>query len=468
MDTNAIKDFVEKTWDESVIPQLMEYIRIPALSPGFDKNWEEAGLLLKAAKLIEKWCHSMELKNCHIRTISPENRTPLVLVEVDAFLAEMSDSILFYGHIDKQPEFTGWDEGKGPWKPVLEDDKLYGRGGADDAYSVFTAITAIKALQEQNIPHGRCVLLIESCEESGSVDLDFYLEEYKAVIGSPDLIICLDSGCGDYQRMWLTTSLRGGIGGRLSVDILSEGIHSGNSGAVASSFRIIRQLLDRIEDAGTGDILVDELKVDVPQNRLDQIREAAGILGEDLLGAYPLVDGAMPAVDDVVQLMIKKTWGATLSYTGVDGMPSIDKAGNVLRPNTTLALAFRTPPTADPFSAGEKIKQILEQDPPYGAKVSFDISKSGNGWEMPRVSPEFEDILEQVCLDCFGNALGYTGEGGGIPLMNLLAQKFPRAEFLVTGVLGPHANAHGPNESLDIPFVKKLTSAIACILAQRC
>ncbi len=468
MNIDSITARTGQIWDDSVIPSLMEYIAIPAISPGFDKNWYHSGFLLKAAKLIEQWCRDIGIDNCRIQTIAPEKRTPLLLIEIEPFNTDCSDTVLFYGHIDKQPEFTGWDADKGPWKPVLENYKLYGRGGADDAYSVFTAMTAVKVIQEHNLSHERCVILIESCEESGSLDLDYYLDEYADTIGTPALIVCLDSGCGDFQRLWLTTSLRGGINGVLTVNTLTEGIHSGNSGVIASSFRIIRQLLDRIEDAYTGDILVDELNVDLPEHRLAQIETAAHILGNEIVDAYPLVKGMQPVTRDPVQALINRTWRPTLSYTGAGGIPVPEKAGNVLRPSTSLVLSFRTPPTVDPEAAAARIKSILEQAPPSGAQVVFDTIKFGRGWEMPQLSEDFENIVQQASLDCFCHEPGYIGEGGGIPLMNMLSRRFPAAGFIVTGVLGPHSNAHGPNEFLHIPFVKKLTASIASILAQRC
>lgn len=468
MDIHAVKAQCEQIWDDSALPVLKEYITIPAVSPNYDRNWEDSGFLLQAARLVKAWCDSLALAGCRIRLVSPQGRTPLILIDVDATSSEYVNTVLFYGHIDKQPESTGWDADKGPWTPMVKNGRLYGRGAADDGYSVFCALTAIKTLQDQALDHERCVILIECAEESGSVDLEFYFREYDSLIGRPDLIICLDSGCGDYERMWLTTSLRGSISGILHVSTLTEGIHSGNSGGVASTFRILRQLLDRIEDARTGEILIDELTVDIPPVRMEQIQTAAGILGSGVLSAFPLLDGVQPATTDPVQALINQTWHPTLSYTGMDGIPPLNRAGNVLRPVTSLLLSFRTPPSADPEQAGHRIKAVLEKDPPYNARVCFEKIKHGNGWEMPDMKPAFEEIIRQSSRQCFGAEAGYLGEGGGIPLMNMLAGKFPESAFIVTGVLGPHSNAHGPNEFLHLPFVKKLTAAVAVILAQRC
>ena len=164
--------------------------------------------------------------------------------------------------MDKQPEFTGWADGLSPWEPVLRDGKLYGRGGADDGYAVFSSLTALRLLQEQKIPHARCVVLIEACEESGSYDLPHYVERLADRIGSPTLVVCLDAECGNYDQLWCTTSLRGNLVGDLVIEGLTEGIHSGaGTGIAPSVFRIARTLLARVESDVNGDLLIEELTV---------------------------------------------------------------------------------------------------------------------------------------------------------------------------------------------------------------
>ena len=194
-----------------------------------------------------------------LEVIRLEGRTPLIFFEVPATRSDASGSaetVMFYGHLDKQPEFNGWRHDLGPWTPKYEDGKLYGRGGADDGYAVYAALTAIQSLDAQGIPRPRCVGLIETCEESGSVDLPAYIQALKARLGQVGLVVCLDSGAGNYDQLWLTTSLRGMVSGVLKVEILTEGVHSGDaSGLVPSSFRIMRQVLDRLEDSATGRLL---------------------------------------------------------------------------------------------------------------------------------------------------------------------------------------------------------------------
>jgi len=420
---------------------------------------------MDALKLARVWCNDMELENSTVRVIADKGRTPVLLIEVDATGPGNKSTVLFYGHLDKQPPATGWDKNKGPWNPVIENNRLYGRGSADDGYSVFSAVTAIKALQTHKIPHGRCVILIETCEESGSFDLEYYLEKYKQAIGTPDLIVCLDSGCGDYDRLWITTSLRGIIIGELDARILTQSIHSGASGIVASSFRILRQVLDRVEDSKTGRLLVQELYGPIPEKRIDQINKTAQILGNHLVSDIPLVNGAATMSKDPVELIINSTWKPTLSYIGARGMPPVDMAANTIRESTRLLLSFRTPPKVETIAAAEKLKTILEQDPPYGADITFNVLKHAKGWDMPEMGDALESQTRKASSIFFGEQPCYMGEGGSIPFMTLLADKFPHAKFLVTGVLGPRSNAHGPNEFLHIPYVKKLTCAITYMIS---
>ena len=188
-----------------------------------------------------------------------QGRTPVIFIEIPG--SRTPTTVLLYGHLDKQPEMTGWAEGLGPWEPVLKGDKLYGRGGADDGYAMFGALArASWRCTSRASPHARCVILIEACEESGSYDLPSYVDHLAARIGAPSLVVCLDSGCGNYDQLWLTTSLRGLTGGALTVQVLTEGVHSGDaSGVVPASFRIVRALLSRLEDGATGEIRPEDL-----------------------------------------------------------------------------------------------------------------------------------------------------------------------------------------------------------------
>ena len=463
MDLQKARDFTAALWDDDIVAQLTEYIRIPAKSPMFDPDWAENGYIDDAVRLMETWCKAQNVPGMSVEVLRLPGRTPLLLLEV---AGQGDDTVLLYGHLDKQPEMSGWSEGMGPWIPVLKDDRLYGRGGADDGYACFSAVAAIRALKEQGVPHARCVVLIEACEESGSYDLPHYVDHLADRIGTPSLVVCLDSGCGNYDQLWLTTSLRGLTGGDLTVAVLEEGVHSGDaSGIVASSFRILRQLLSRLEDETTGTIRLDALHVEIPGERLEQARIAAGFLGDEVWRKFPFVPGMEPVRDDPAELILNRTWRPALSATGVDGLPSLADAGNVLRPKTAVKLSLRLPPTLDPEQAGQVVKQLLETDPPYGAKVHFELEEAGAGWNAPALSPWLSQSLAEASQALFKTPPAYMGEGGSIPFMGMLGEKFPGAQFVITGVLGPNSNAHGPNEFLHIPMAKQVTAAVAKVLA---
>ena len=259
-------------------PAMVEYIRIPCKSPHFDSNWAKNGHIDAAVALAEQWSRAQNILGLKIEVVRLDNRTPVIFFEIDG---DAPGTILMYGHLDKQPEMTGWRDGLGPWVPVLHEGKLYGRGGADDGYAIFASLLALSALKEQGVAHARIVGLIECCEESGSYDLPAYLDAMESRIGTVDLVIGLDSGCGNYDQLWVTTSLRGIAAGTLTVEVLNEGVHSGDaSGVVPSSFRIARQLLDRIEDANSGRILPKEFYCDVPAERSEQATLAGKTLGD--------------------------------------------------------------------------------------------------------------------------------------------------------------------------------------------
>lgn len=465
----ATKAFIESLWDKSVVPTLEEYIRIPNQSPLFDKEWETNGLMDKAADILISWVKKQNIKGLTIEKMAVPGRTCLIFVEVAATNPSQKGTVMLYGHMDKQPPMTETWEKKfgGPSDPKIIDGKLYGRGGADDGYSICAAIGGIAALQAQGIAHGRCVITIESCEESQSLDLPYYMDQLKEKIGVPDVIVCLDSGCGTYDQLWLTSSLRGMVLGVLTVEILTEGVHSGKaSGIVPSSFRIMRQLLSRLEDEKTGKMLVNELQVEIPPNR---VQEAIGVceeLGDEIANQFPFVPSAR--ADSTLtndELLLNATWRPTLSVTACGGMPAIESAGNVLRQKTSLCLSIRLPPTANADAAGQAVKKELEREPPYGAKVAFDLRGCGPGWNMPPMSDWLEESLKAASMSFYGKPLRMQGEGGSIPFMGMLAEKFPKAQFVVTGVLGPNSNAHGPNEFLDIKMGKAVTYGVAKILA---
>ncbi len=476
MDFSELKQFVNRRWDDEIVPRLVDYVKVPAKSPAFDPGWAAHGYLDQVIRSARDWCTAQGIEGASFEIILIEGLTPCLLFDVPATGGlGNDDTVLFYGHLDKQPEMEGWRQDLGPWRPVIEDGRLYGRGAADDGYAVYAALTVIAALDAQAVPRARCVGLIETCEESGSPDLPEYLRLLAPRLGQVKLVAGLDSGCGNYEQLWVTTSLRGLVGGVLTVEILEEGVHSGMaSGIVPSSFRIGRQLLNRVDDPATGRVLIDALHTDIPAARLAQARAAGEILGEQVWRAFPWVGcshgtepgmTAQPMTTDPVEAILARTWRPALSITGAAGLPGIDSAGNVLRPRTKFKLSMRVPPTIDAAHATRVLAETLTRNPPYNARVTFDADHSASGWNAPETAPWLLDALSRASQRSYGRPVGWIGEGGTIPFMNMLGEHFPDAQFLITGVLGPQSNAHGPNEFLHIDCAKRLTHAVASVVA---
>jgi acetylornithine deacetylase/succinyl-diaminopimelate desuccinylase-like protein len=475
-EATALAAFANRTWDDEIVPALTQYIAIPAKSPMFDADWQKNGFIDKVVRDAASWVEGKKVAGLKLEVIRLPGRTPVIFFEVPATKAGSTDTICLYGHLDKQPEFNGWRNDLGPWTPKYENGLLYGRGGADDGYAIYASLTAILALDAQGIPRPRCVGLIESCEESGSFDLPAYVDALKDRLGNVSLVVCLDSGAGNYDQLWLTTSLRGNVTGTLKVEILTEGIHSGDSsGLVPSSFRIMRQVLDRLEDSKTGELLPQAFHCEIPADRTAQARATAQILGDEAWKRFPWACGAdggptLPTTTDPLQSLINRTWKPTLSVTGVDGFPALKDAGNVLRPYTAFKLSLRLPPLVDAGVAAQKLKALLEDNAPYNAKVTFAAdgradAQGASGWNAPTITPWLEDSLNAASQAHYGAPCGYIGQGGTIPLMGMLQKSFPAAQMMVCGVLGPKSNAHGPNEFLHVPYGKKLTAAVAQVMA---
>jgi acetylornithine deacetylase/succinyl-diaminopimelate desuccinylase-like protein len=454
---------IDRQWNESVLDQLHRFIQIPNKSPIFDPEWESHGHMERAVQLIVDWCRAQPLPGMQVEVHRLPGMTPLIFVDIPG---ERSDCVVLYGHLDKQPEFTGWLPGLSAWEPVLRDGRLYGRGGADDGYAVYSAIGAILALKQQKVPLARCVLLVEASEESGSVDLPSHLEGLGARIGNPSLVICLDAGCSNYDQLWCTTSLRGNITGRLSVRVLKHGVHSGGGTGIAPApFRIVQQLLARLEDPKTGHLLPEELQVSIADERREQIRAAAQALGPLIAAKLPFAGLAQPVSNDPVELLTNNTWRATLTVTGADGLPGIASAGNVLLPEIALKLSFRLPPTCDPLRAAAAVRSVLEAEPPYDVEVKFEVDNASAGWDAPAIAPWLDESINTASRKVFGRDAIYVGAGGSIPFLGMLGERFAQTQFLVTGVLGPLSNAHGPNEFLHINYAKRLTACVAQVLA---
>jgi acetylornithine deacetylase/succinyl-diaminopimelate desuccinylase-like protein len=468
LDTDAASSYVGRTWDDDIIPVLHDYIRIPNVSVAYDADWAEAGHMARATDLLRQWCDRRAgegLEGASVEVHEIEGRTPVLLVDVPPVGAGSAyDTVLLYGHLDKQPPFSGWREGLGPWEPVVDGDRLYGRGSADDGYSTFSAISALEAVRAAGGSHSRCLVLIEASEESGSPDLPAHLDALGDRLGEPSLVIALDSWCGDWDRLWVTTSLRGLLDMTLEVEVLTEGVHSGSAGGVVpSSFRVLRQLLSRVEDERTGELLVRELHGDIPNDRLRQIAATAADLG-DFAARFPFAGDTRPERPSTEQTLIARTWQPALEVVGIAGAPPPPEAGNVLRPSTSVKLSLRLPPTADPAAAAEAVERRLTADPPYGARVTVRRGTAEPGWHAPPGARWLAGAVDSASHAAFGQAPRALGEGGTIPFMGMLGRRFPDAQFVVTGVLGPGSNAHGPNEFLHLPTARRVTTAVTHLL----
>jgi acetylornithine deacetylase/succinyl-diaminopimelate desuccinylase-like protein len=481
LDPAALGAFAADAWRERIIPELQHYIAIPAKSPMFDRDWHANGHIETVLRRAADWVAARKVPGLTLEIVRLNDdqgrpRTPVLFFEIPATRAGSTQTVLMYGHLDKQPEFTGWRSDLGPWTPKIDDGKLYGRGGADDGYAVYASVSAIEALKAQGAEHPRIVGLIETCEESGSGDLPTYIDALKPRLGDVGLVVCMDSGAGNYEQLWLTTSLRGMVSGSLKVEILDEGIHSGDaSGLVPSSFRILRHVLDRLEDSATGRLLPESFHCEIPAERVEQARATAAILKDEVWKRFPWACGAdgafaLPTTTDPVEALLNRTWRPTLSVVGADGFPPIANAGNVLRPYTAFKLSLRLPPLVDGAKAAEELTALLEANAPYNARVTFAAdgragAQGATGWNAPSLAPWLETTLNEASQAHYGAPLGYIGQGGTIPLMSMLEKGFPKAQMMVCGVLGPKSNAHGPNEFLHLPYAQRLTAAVAQVIA---
>ncbi|TAN11016.1 MAG: M20/M25/M40 family metallo-hydrolase [Burkholderiaceae bacterium] len=476
LDAAAAKQQIDAKWDDDIVHRLTEYIRIPAKSPAFDPDWAKHGYIEQVVTNAAAWVEAQKVPGLKLEIVQAEGRTPLIFFEVASTKPGATKTALMYGHLDKQPEFTGWHEGLGPWTPKYDaDGKLWGRGAADDGYAVYAATTALLELSRQKMPHPRIVGIIEACEESGSPDLLPYIDMLRPRLGDVGLVVCLDSGAGSYDQLWLTTNLRGMASGTLRVEVLTQGVHSGDaSGMVPGSFRILRRVLDRLEDSATGRLLPAVLHCDIPAERRAQAEVTAKALGDALFDAYPWAHYPQGGNEQTVlspctsgtEALLARTWQPTLTITGAEGLPALKDAGNVLRPYTSLKLSLRLPPLVDGAVAMREVKRVLEADPPYQAKVTFDCHDSATGWNAPAMQPWFTEALEVASQAFFNAPCGYIGQGGTIPLMGQLSEGFPTSQMMVCGVLGPGSNAHGPNEFLHVPYAKKLTACVAEVIAR--
>jgi acetylornithine deacetylase/succinyl-diaminopimelate desuccinylase-like protein len=466
LNQKQLRGVIAQTWASDVIPSLSRLVSIPALSPSFDPSWATTGHLAAAVEHMASWARDRAL-GATTRVIGLDGRSPLLLFEVppSAGTADQGTTLI-YGHLDKQPALGEWSAGLGPWQPVLRDGRLYGRGAVDDGYAGYAAVSALEAVRASGGQHSRTVILLETGEESGSPDLPVYLEHLDDWLGDVNLVVCLDAGGGtDRERLWLTASLRGMVTATVSVRVLEAGVHSGiASGIVPDSFRIMRELLNRLEDPATGRVKVAEMNVPIPAARQADALALAALEPDAVGRGIPFLPGMSAASPDPVQLILNNTWRPALSVTGADGLPESRLAPAVLRPATSLRLSFRIPPTADAERVRDALVKAVTVDVPYGAQVEVHDFVTLNGWNAPMPSPWLADVLDELTGPVFSQPYRQLGIGGGIPFMEMLGHRYPHADFVVTGATGTDSNMHVPDEWLDIKYAEQVTAAVAYIL----
>jgi len=454
----------DEIWEDSILPSLSEFIEIKALSPLFEPKWAELGELDQTIELFCRWLDNQDISGMNYKTYRIDGKSPVLLVTIEG---TGPGEIIFYSHLDKQPSKPElWSDGLHPLKAVRRGPWLYGRGSIDDGYGGYLCASSVLLLQEAGIPHPRCTFLIETCEESGSFDLPPYLEALSEQMGDPDMVVVMDSGGPDYEHVWMTEALRGLVSGTLSVKVSHEGIHSGNSGgSIPSSFRIMRSLLDRVEDSTTGEVLIPEMHVEISPEVHDKATALAEVVGASIWEQFPTVDNLVPVADSTEEMIVAMNWEPTLCVIGADGIPAVQVAGNVLRTNTDLKLSFRIPPGVDSEAVISIVKETLEKDPPFGAEVSFIPDSCADGFHAPPLEGKVRDAIHEASMSLTGLPPLTTWTGGTIPFMAMMQRKYPEAMFLCTGTSGPGNNAHGPDEKMHIPSSKRLTAVLSSTIA---
>ncbi len=457
---------IARSWKGETLDALKHFVSVPAKSPAFDANWQEHGYLKQVANDAAEFGRK-HFPDALFEVLEEPGRTPCLFFDIPATKTESHQNILFYGHLDKQPETQGWSNGREPFKPVIEGHRLYGRGCADDGYSVYTAFTALAALDESGTGRPRALGIIETCEETGDVDLSYWLQKLAPRCGQVGLVLVLDSEAGDYNRLWVTTSFRGNVVVTANVEVLNHGVHSGSaSGIVPETFMIMRELLNRFEDSATGEILDPAFHAEIPTSRLLQLRKTADILRDEYKTNFPWVKGVCARFDSTEENMIAQCWKPQLAVIGVDGLPNVADAGNVMRASTALRLSIRIPPHVNPERALASLKKTLSENVPYNARVSFDKASIGRGWDAAPEQAWFAHSIDEASMALFGKPAAYIADGASIPILSVFEETFTGAQFFVTGVLGPNSNAHGPNEMLDLDYVEKLTCAVAHLVTK--
>ena len=453
---------IERAWKEEAFQGLSDFVRLPALSPDFDPNGDTNGFLRQALEEAASWGKKL-FPNGTFEILAKPGITPVLYIDIPGTRAGLP--VVFYGHFDKQPEAGVWSEGLAPFTPVLRGDRLYGRGTADDGYSFYAALTAVRALSDAGHTYPRICGFFETCEESGSGDLPFYLAELAERTGQPALLCILDLGVQDKSRLWRTQSLRGVVTFTLRVEVLKTGVHSGaSSGIVPSSFAVMRMLLDRLEDPTTGSVRVKSMHVPKPERHMAALTRLASLQGDAIWSRFPYAGSTEPRSRNPLTLLLKNAWEPTLSVLGAEGLPPLAAASALLRPATALKLSFRIPPGVDPEKAAREAVELVTTNVPSNALVTVENLHAEAGFEAPEGAEWLDDVWMSTSRELFGADAENVFDGATIGILPCFARAFDGCPFLLTGVLGAEDNAHAPNESISICYLTKLTRALARVI----
>ena len=470
MDKKSFEKYIEKMFTYNLLPTLIDFIRIPNLSPAYDYNWNTNGLLLKAANLIISYAKSLDIKNANINLIQDKGRTPLIFIDISATRINDTRTVLLYAHFDKQPYGEGWDEDKFPTNPVIINGRLYGRGSADDGYASFSILTAIKACQDHNCPLPRICLIFEGAEESTDEDLTYYFDKLLPVIGNNVIaFIPLDSGGPSYDRLWINNSLRGIVKFDINIQSLDLDCNFGPeaSGRVAENLFLLRKVLDGVMDSTTGEILIDELFVkEIPKSIEEEMDKEIEIVGDTFFDTIPLYDGVKPLKTDVKEAIINYRWKPSCSILGIDNCPKIEENGFGVSKSIKVRVGIRLPPGVDYKVAIEALKKTISQNIYFGAKIELVYASGSNGWHLSNFSSRTKNIFNKASLEYFGNEIVLRGGGGSIPFISYFQTKYPNADVICTGISGSDSNEHGPNENLNIEACKKMILILCYFLSE--
>ena len=460
MDVKSFRKYIEKMFTYNTLPNLMNFIRIPNLSPAFDNNWNTNGYLLKAANLIISFAKSLEIKNAEINLIQDQGYTPLIYIDIQSSRKNDTRTVLFYSHFDKQPHGTGWDENKGPTKPVIENNRLFGRGSVDDGYASFSILTAIKACQDHNCPLPRIFCIFEGAEESTDEHLTYYFDKLMPIIGNNIIaFIPLDSGGSDYDRLWITNSLRGVLNLYLKIQTLDNNCNFGPeaSGRIAENLFLLRKSLEGIFDTNTGEVKIDELHAkEIPKNIEEEMNKEIEIVGDKFFNGIPLYEGVQPLKTDVKEAMINLRWKPTCVISGIDNCPQIEENGFGVYKSINVRISMRIPPGINVANGIEAIKKAINNNIYFGAKISLERFGYADGWYLNKISDRTKNILKKASLEFFGNESIFKGVGGTIPFITYFQSKYPDTDIICTGICGDDSFEHGPNENLNLDACKKM------------